>query len=434
MAEAGELSAGNGGAMGGPRRGTDGPASRASGAGAEGPARADAARGRGAERRQLVRFAFYKVQPWWRGLPPEERERGKTAFLEAVRAFSGRMLLRSYSLVGTRGDCDFLLWQVAHRLELLQEFATAVLSTPLGPYLTLPYSYLAMTRRSIYEIGEGLGDRTLIDPGGGRCLFIYPFVKTRAWYALPMAERQRMMDDHIRVGRKYPSIKLNTTYSYGLDDQEFVVAFEGDDPGLFLDLVMELRESPASAYTLRDTPTFCAVQCNLREALDALGGVGQGARRAAGAAEDGWVEVARVPELPPGSRKLVYVGGEAVALFNVDGTYRAIADRCSHARGPLSEGDLEGAAVTCPWHDARFDLVTGEPLDLPATVPVAVYPVEVRGEAILVGPARVAIRETSHAAGPRDVRPRDAGRLEAGAPDPGSAPPAAAAPDERAAR
>ena len=356
---------------------------------------------RAPERRQLVRFSFYRIQPWWRGLPGEERERAKTAFLDAVRAFSGKMLLRSYSLVGTRGDCDFLLWQVAQRLETLQEFATAVLSTPLAPYLTLPYSYLAMTRRSIYDIGEGLGDRTLIDPGGGTYLFIYPFVKTRAWYALPMAERQRMMDDHIRVGRKYPRIKLNTTYCYGLDDQEFVVAFEGDDPAEFLDLVMELRESPASAYTLRDTPTFTCVQCNLRETLDALGGVGHGGRRdAAPVADGGLVEVAKVAELPPGRRKLVYLGSEAVALFNVDGTYHAIADRCTHARGPLSEGELDGDTVTCPWHAARFDLCTGVPLDLPATAPIAVYPVEVRGDAILLGPGRVAAPATAQKLAP----------------------------------
>ena len=351
-------------------------------------------RSRPAERRQLVRFAFYRIQPWWRGLPVEDRERGKSAFVAAVRGFSRKMLIRPYSLVGTRGDCDFLLWQVAQRLETIQELATAIASTPLGPYLTLPYSYLAMTRRSIYDIGEGLGDRTLIDPGGGSYLFIYPFVKSRAWYSLPMEERQRMMNDHIRIGRKYPSIKLNTTYSYGLDDQEFVVAFEGEDPALFLDLVMELRESQASAYTVRDTPTFTCVQCNLREALDALGGVGQGGRRELQPAADRMVEVARLPEVPPGARKLVYVEGEAVALFNVGGSLHAVSDRCTHARGPISEGEIDGGAVICPWHDARFDLRTGAPLDPPATAPLAVYPVEVRGEAILLGPARIAVPGT----------------------------------------
>ncbi|MBT1617402.1 chlorite dismutase family protein, partial [Klebsiella pneumoniae] len=84
----------------------------------------------------------------------------------------------------------------------------------------------------------------------------YPFVKTRAWYALPFDERQEMMDEHIRVGSKYPSVKLDTTYSFGLDDQEFVVAFETDEPADFLDLVQDLRETKASMYTLRDTPMY----------------------------------------------------------------------------------------------------------------------------------------------------------------------------------
>src|SRR5207245_129015 len=92
----------------------------------------------------------------------------------------------------------------------------------------------------------------------------------RAWYALSKPERQTMMDEHVRVGRKYPSIRLNTTYSYGLDDQEFIVAFEGDNPGDFLDLVMELRESQASGYTLRDTPTFTCVQMSLWDMLYTL--------------------------------------------------------------------------------------------------------------------------------------------------------------------
>ncbi len=379
---------------------------------ARGGERRPAYGGRSPERRQLVRYAFYKVQPWWRGVKAEDRERAKTEFLNAARSFSGKMLVRSYSLVGTRGDCDFLLWQVAQKLETLQEFATALASTALAPYLTIPYSYLAMTRRSIYDIGEGLGDRMLIDPGAGNYLFIYPFVKTRAWYALPMEQRQRMMDDHIRVGRKYPRIKLNTTYSYGLDDQEFVVAFEGDDPAEFLDLVMELRESPASMYTLRDTPTFTCVQCNLRETLDSLGGVGQSIRREQAPDEGGMIEVAKLAELPPGGRKLVYVGSEAVTLFNVDGSLRAIADRCSHARGPLSEGELEDETVTCPWHGARFDLLTGRPLDLPATVPVAVYAVEVRGDAVFLGPGRVARDGASPATdGKPEARRRTADQL-----------------------
>ena len=74
------------------------------------------------------------------------------------------------------------------------------------------------------------------------------------------------MDEHIALGHKYPSVKLNTTYSFGLDDQEFVVAFETDEPRDFVDLVPALRETEASLYTLRDTPIFSCVAVGLREA------------------------------------------------------------------------------------------------------------------------------------------------------------------------
>jgi chlorite dismutase len=64
------------------------------------------------------------------------------------------------------------------------------------------------------------------------------------------------MNEHIDIGHAYHNIRINTTYSYGLDDQEFVVAFEGDSPGEFLALVRDLRESVSSSYTERDTPMF----------------------------------------------------------------------------------------------------------------------------------------------------------------------------------
>jgi chlorite dismutase len=86
-----------------------------------------------------------------------------------------------------------------------------------------------------------------------------------------MEDRKRMMNEHIRVGLTYPSVRLNTTYSYGLDDQEFVVAFETDELADFLDLVQELRETEASQYTLRDTPMFTCVAQSIDDILEAIG-------------------------------------------------------------------------------------------------------------------------------------------------------------------
>jgi chlorite dismutase len=101
---------------------------------------------------------------------------------------------------------------------------------------------------------------------------VYPFVKTRAWYALPADERWRIMQEHIKVGREYPSVDLNTSYSFGLDDQEFVVAFETDNPADFLDLVQRLRTTESSSFTLRDTPTLACIACSVERALGALDG------------------------------------------------------------------------------------------------------------------------------------------------------------------
>lgn len=195
-----------------------------------------------------------------------------------------------------------------------------------------------------------------------------------------------MMNDHIRVGRKYPSVKLNTTYSFGLDDQEFVVSFETDEPADFLDLVMELREAKSSLYTLRDTPTFTCISMSLRDTLDAIGAPGDVAVAPATEAADGWMRAASANEIPDGGSKLVYVGGEQVALFNVNGRFYAIGNRCPHANGPLVDGTLDGATVTCPLHGSRFDLATGEPLRGPANRPTKTFGVRIEGGEVFVGP------------------------------------------------
>ena len=227
------------------------------------------------ERRQFVKFSFFKIDPAWRRLPETEREASKRVFQGVVERYAERMILRTYSLVGIRGDCDLLLWGVSEQLELFPELVSALLKTELGTYASLPYSYLSMTRRSMYvdkhRHGGQEGTRLTVAPGAAKYLFVYPFVKTRAWYRLPRERRQEMMDVHIAVGHTFPSVKLNTTYSYGLDDQEFVLAFETDHPSDFLDLVMALRETEASAYTERDTPIFTCLAMPMGEILDQLG-------------------------------------------------------------------------------------------------------------------------------------------------------------------
>lgn len=232
-----------------------------------------------ATRRQFVRYAFYRVQPAWRLRSPGERAADRAEVAAVVREVAARdgVVLRSYSLVGTRGDADFLLWVVSEELEVFHELSARLNHTRMAAWLETPYHYFAMTKRSQYVAAhrhpgqEGASDRLVVLPGGRRYLFVYPFVKTRAWYRLPVEERQRQMAEHIATGHRYPSVKINTTYSFGLDDQEFVVAFESDSVADFLDLVQEMRSSEASSHTVRDTPSFTCIAMDIEDALAALG-------------------------------------------------------------------------------------------------------------------------------------------------------------------
>ncbi|MFN8525051.1 MAG: chlorite dismutase family protein [Chloroflexota bacterium] len=224
------------------------------------------------DRRQYVKYTFYSVAPEWRALPAAERDAHKLEIVELLERHAERVMIRTYSTVGTRGDCDFLLWTVSYDLDDIQQIASEIAGSAMGPYLETPHSYLAMTKRSQYidkHTHEGQeGARLRIRPADKKYFFVYPFWKTHDWYQLARDERQTMMDEHIRIGHKYPSVRINTGYSFGLDDQEFVVAFETDFPADFLDLVMELREAVQRKYTLRDTPIFTCVAKAPREMLD----------------------------------------------------------------------------------------------------------------------------------------------------------------------
>ena len=218
--------------------------------------------------RHVVKYTFLKVDPAWRRLPDEERAAHKREFVAACEDFASERLLRAFSTVGTRGDTDLMLLSQATNLERIHEFHVVLAQSGLMKWCTQPYSFLAMTKPSEYSDESRLEVR----PAHSKYLFVYPFVKTREWYGLPADQRWTIMQEHIKVGKEYPDIDLNTSYSFGLDDQEFVVAFEGDDPARFLDLVQRLRTTEASRYTKRDTPTFTCVAASVERALSALDG------------------------------------------------------------------------------------------------------------------------------------------------------------------
>jgi chlorite dismutase len=222
---------------------------------------------------QYVAYTFYRLDPAFRRLPIEERAAAKEAFADAVDDHAERFdHLRAYTTTGVRPDVDFFLWKITPRYEDLGELGAALNATQLAGWLETPFSYLATTKASQYTSAR---KARRIVPKELPYLVVYPFVKIRPWYSLPEEQRQRAMDEHIRIGREeFPGIHNHTTYSFGIDDQEFMTAFECDEPADFMHLMLRLRDTEASAYTERDTPIFVGRHLPIRETLDRLDGIG----------------------------------------------------------------------------------------------------------------------------------------------------------------
>jgi chlorite dismutase len=224
--------------------------------------------------RQFVNFTFYRARPEWRLLDDGAKCHSKQGFIETVDESRQKLLINTYSTVGLRTSADFMIWRIGSDLEPMQEMTGRLNQTAMAKYLEATQSFLSMTKRSMYiekDCPEQTEDRVHVVPGQSDYLFVFPLLRTREWYSRPQEQRQEMMDENFRIGSKYRSVKLHTTYSFGLDDQEFVVAFETNNPSDFLDLFQELREAKASCFTLRDTPMFTCRQRTLAECLNALG-------------------------------------------------------------------------------------------------------------------------------------------------------------------
>ena len=223
-----------------------------------------------------MKYTFVKVDPAWRRRAAAERAADKREFAAACSEFADQHFLRTYSLVGTRGDCDLMVRAIANRLEPIHELHVLLNQSGLMRYADIPHSYLAMTKESPYTDDP---DRPAEPRPGAdsKYLIVYPMWKKREWYGLTADQRARIMRDHIAVARRFSGIETNTAYSFGIDDQEFVVAFDADDPAEFLDLVQELRTTESSAFTAAETPIFTCISASPERALDALDGEALGA-------------------------------------------------------------------------------------------------------------------------------------------------------------
>ena len=223
------------------------------------------------ESAQFVQYLFFKTDPQWRRLPEEVRHRGRREFAAVLAGAAPAVTIHAYSTLGLKVSSDLLLWWKSTAPESLQETLSALLQTGLGQYLEATTSLFGLTRPSQYTKRRTTQEQALDEQTRLKYLVVYPFTKTIEWYLMSREARQGMMNEHMRVGHDYTDVRQVLLYTTGLDDQEFIVAYETNDLARHQQLVIDLRDTEARRYTLRDTPIYTAIYRPLDAALALLG-------------------------------------------------------------------------------------------------------------------------------------------------------------------
>lgn len=193
----------------------------------------------------------------------------KDACESAVSILSSRqdtVTLRSaYSTIGLTAGVDLILWLVSTDVEAFQNLAIDLNRSKIGPALEARFAYLGMAAGSQYNPEHGPAFMRGRPPK--KYLSVYPFTKTPSWYLLPFDKRRELMTVHGQLGDEFPSIQTNTVSSFGIADQEFVVALEDDDPSTLIKMVQRLRGAEVRNYTQVDTPILLGLRKELGDAL-----------------------------------------------------------------------------------------------------------------------------------------------------------------------
>jgi len=220
------------------------------------------------ETRTFFNFSFFKIDPKWRWMADLAKEESAKEIDHVLR--NSKTKYRTYSTLGLRDDAEFLIWFASESIDDIQNTISKLYTTVFGKYIIPSHVYLSCTRPSIYA-KTGRTSSFIAGEEAKKYVVVYPFVKTRDWYLLPLEQRKKMMDEHIEVGHKYPQVLLNTTYSFGIHDEDFMLAFESDELNAFQDLIMELRETQVSKYIERDTPMIVCVKKDIIPLISSLG-------------------------------------------------------------------------------------------------------------------------------------------------------------------
>ncbi len=216
-----------------------------------------------------LNFSFYKVDSKWRWLNDIGKEEAAKELSSLIEVANTKMKVRTYSTLGLRKESDFMIWGISDTLEKIQVLTSKVYGTVLGKYIEASEVYLSTSRPSVYS--NQVTPSFMKNDEPLKYNIVYPFIKSREWYLLPFEKRSEMMKEHINVGKKFPQIRLNTSYSFGISDQDFMLAFETDNLIEFQDLIIKLRETQVSRHVLKDTPMIVCIYKNIFDIIKSLG-------------------------------------------------------------------------------------------------------------------------------------------------------------------
>src|SRR3954454_11584199 len=219
----------------------------------------------------FVQYTAFKADPAWRRLPYAAREDGRESFARAIEDSDLGINTYPYSTVGMKTNCDLLLWRKGPSPIGMQELTSRLLQTGIGQYLEITHNLYGFTRPSTYTKRPTTQEQAIDLKDRQTYLIVYPFSKTIEWYLMSKEARQGMMNEHIRIGHEYEDVRQVLLYTTGLDDQEFIVAYETEDLYQYQGLLIALRSTEARRYTLKDQPIFTCIYRSLPEALDLLG-------------------------------------------------------------------------------------------------------------------------------------------------------------------
>lgn len=220
-------------------------------------------------RRTLNHFALIAFKDAYWALSSEARGEFQQAWLAGLRAAACKVDI--YQVFPSEANADLLIWSALpaegtnETAGFFERFARA--TNPFRAYLKIGEVLWGYTRPSQYTRARSTQEIDPFAEARKSYLIIYPFVKTVEWYLMSQEVRQGMMNEHIRIGKQHPDITQLLLYSFGVQDQEFVVVYETDNLLHFSDLVSELRSTEVRRYTERDTPLHTALYHPAEETL-----------------------------------------------------------------------------------------------------------------------------------------------------------------------